>query len=52
MKAVLEKNDAEIYSSDFSEKVFRVDLTYNDVKELSDKLIQKNLQAYLTLANA
>ena len=52
MKAVLEKNDVKIYSPDFSEKVFRVDLAYNDVKELSDKLIKKNLQAYLTLANA
>ena len=52
MKAVLEKNDVKFYEPDVSEKIFRVDLTYDDVKELSDQLIQKNLKAYLTLANA
>ncbi|MBQ6970842.1 MAG: hypothetical protein IJP86_00640 [Synergistaceae bacterium] len=48
MEAALEESNTEI----FTEGKRYTLLSYEDVKKISDELIEQNMEAYLALANA
>ena len=51
LQAVIEES-TEIFEQNILDENIYSALGYDEIKALSDKLIEKNLQAYVTLANA
>ena len=51
LQVIIEENAKIFEQNILDEKIYSA-LGYDEIKALSDKLIEKNLQAYVTLANA
>ncbi|MBQ3396292.1 MAG: hypothetical protein IJG34_01955 [Synergistaceae bacterium] len=50
MNTVLEESAQEVFQETSEKKYIRLD--YEDIKNISDELIEQNMNAYLVLANA
>ena len=50
MNAILEERTAQVSDEAYIKKYIR--LNYEDIKNISDELIEQNMKAYRVLANA